>query len=162
MKRYLIFILFITLILSAEGFTQQHGMRNRKGNHRDKIDQLEKVKLMEELNMSEEVSIKFFARRNEFRERERRLIDQMDSLSTVIGEKSSNPDVQTTNAEWEKIIEEYNAVESMMRKNKSDFVSSLQNILTPKQRAEFLAFERKFRREIQEIIMRGRQKPIPE
>jgi len=155
-------MLLFALILSTEGFTQQHKRWNKKGNPRDRIDQLEKVKLMEELNMTEDVSIKFFARRNDFREKERKLIDRIDSLGVIIGEKSSNPDVQTSNAEWEKIIDEYNAVENMMRKNKSDFIASLQNILTPQQRAEFLAFERKFRREIQDIIMHGRPKPKPE
>ncbi len=155
-------MLLLISILSTEIFSQQHHMGNRRGNPRERIDQLEKIKLIEELNMSEEVSVKFFSRRNEFREKEKKLHERIDSLSRLIRDKSVNQDVQTSDAEWKKIIEEFISVEKMTRKNKIDFVSSLQNLLTPKQMAQFLAFERKFREEIQDIILRGRQKPIPE
>ena len=50
----------------------------------------------------------------------------------------------------------------MLQKNKLDFFNSLQNLLTPQQMAKFLAFEQRFREEVQEIILRGRKKPIPE
>lgn len=155
-------MLLLISILSTEIFSQQHHMGNRRGNPRERIDQLEKIKLIEELNMSEEVSVKFFARRNEFREKEKKLHERIDSLSRLIRDKSVNQDVQTSDAEWKKIIEEFISVEKMTRKNKINFVSSLQNLLTPKQMAQFLAFERKFREEVQDIILRGRQKPIPE
>ncbi|MCK9210754.1 MAG: hypothetical protein M0P61_07980 [Ignavibacteriaceae bacterium] len=162
MKKYLFLMLLLISILSTEIFSQQHHMGNRRGNPRERIDQLEKIKLIEELNMSEEVSVKFFARRNEFREKEKKLHERIDSLSRLIRDKSVNQDVQTSDAEWKKIIEEFISVEKMTRKNKINFVSSLQNLLTPKQMAQFLAFERKFREEVQDIILRGRQKPIPE
>jgi len=155
-------MLLLILVLSTEIFSQQHRMGNRRGNPRERIDQLEKIKLIEELNMTEEVSIKFFTRRNEFREKEKKLNVRIDSLSILIGDKSMNSDVQTSDAEWKKIIEEFISVKKMMRKNEIDFISSLQNLFTPQQMAQFLAFERKFRQEVQDIILRGRHKPIPE
>jgi len=155
-------MLLLISVVSTEIFSQQHHMGNKRGNPRERIDQLEKIKLIEELNMSEEASVKFFSRRNEFREKEKKLHDRIDSLSMLIRDKSISPDGQTTDAEWKKINEEFLSVEKMMRKNKIDFVSSLQNLLTPKQMAQFLAFERKFRQDMQDIILRGRQKPIPE
>ncbi|MFA5803489.1 MAG: hypothetical protein WC879_02495 [Melioribacteraceae bacterium] len=162
MKIYFLFMLLLISVVSTEIFSQQHHMGNKRGNPRERIDQLEKIKLIEELNMSEEASVKFFSRRNEFREKEKKLHDRIDSLSMLIRDKSISPDGQTTDAEWKKINEEFLSVEKMMRKNKIDFVSSLQNLLTPKQMAQFLAFERKFRQDMQDIILRGRQKPIPE
>ncbi len=155
-------MLLLISVVSTEIFSQQHHMGNKRGNPRERIDQLEKIKLIEELNMSEEASVKFFSRRNEFREKEKKLHERIDSLSMLIRDKSISPDVQTTDAEWKKINEEFLSVEKIMRKNKIDFVSSLQNLLTPKQMAQFLAFERKFRQDMQDIILRGRQKPIPE
>lgn len=155
-------MLLLILVLSTEIFSQQHWKGNRRGNPRARIDQLEKIKLIAELNMTEEVSIKFFTRRNEFREKEKKLNERIDSLSKLIRAKSLSTDVRTTNAEWEKIIEEFISVEKMMRKNKIDFISSLQKFLTPQQVAEFLTFERRFREEVQDIILHGRQKPIPE
>jgi hypothetical protein len=162
MKIYFLFMLLLISVVSTEIFSQQHHMGNKRGNPRERIDQLEKIKLIEELNMSEEASVKFFSRRNEFREKEKKLHERIDSLSMLIRDKSISPDVQTTDAEWKKINEEFLSVEKIMRKNKIDFVSSLQNLLTPKQMAQFLAFERKFRQDMQDIILRGRQKPIPE
>jgi len=162
MKRYFFFMLLLVSILSIEIISQQHHMKDRRGNPRERIDQLEKIKLIEELQMSEEVSIKFFSRRNEFRGKEKKLNERIDSLSLLVRDKSHNPDGETSNAEWKKITNEFIAVEKLMRKNKYDFFVSLQNLLTPKQMAQFLAFERKFREEMQNIILRGRQKPVPE
>ncbi|MFA6979427.1 MAG: hypothetical protein WC209_08900 [Ignavibacteriaceae bacterium] len=162
MKIYLISILMFGLLLSSEIFTQSHHMGNRKGKAREKIDQLEKIKLIETLNMDEEVSLKFFARRNEFRERGKKLNEKIDSLSRFIGEKTLATDDKTSDTEWEKLIDEFISTEKKLQNNKLEFLISIQKILTPKQVAEFLAFERRFRDEVQEILLRGRRRPIPE
>ncbi|MFA6599040.1 MAG: hypothetical protein WCS69_15045 [Ignavibacteriaceae bacterium] len=156
MKKYFLLLFLLIPFLTTEVYSQHHGM----GNRRAKIDQLEKIKLIEELNMSEDVSTKFFARRNDFREKGRVLNGKIDSLSAMIREKSSNTEQQTSSQEWKKIVDEFLSTERMMQKNKVEFISSLQNLLTPQQMAEFLAFEKRFREEIQQIIMRGRQKPL--
>lgn len=155
-------MLLLVSILSCEIYSQQHWMGKRRGNPRERIDQLEKIKLIEELNMSEEVSIKFFSKRHEFREEGKKLNEQIDSLSNLVREKSSAAKVRTSDAEWKKIIGEFVSIEKKIRKNKSDFLISLQKFLTPQQIAEFLAFEKRFREEVQDIILHGRQKPIPE
>lgn len=154
--------MLLALSILSTALIAQHRMGDRKRNFRDRIDQLEKIKLIEELNMSEEVTMKFFAKRNEFREKGKRLNEKIDSLSILIREKSSDNDEQTSSAEWKKIIDEFVTTEKMLQKNKLDFFNSLQNLLTPQQMAKFLAFEQRFREEVQEIILHGRKKPIPE
>lgn len=161
MKKYF-FFMFLALSILSTGLIAQHRMGDRKRNFRDRIDQLEKIKLIEELNMSEELTLKFFAKRNEFREKGKRLNEKIDSLSILIREKSSDNEEQTSTAEWKKIIDEFVTTEKMLQKNKLDFFNSLQNLLTPQQMAKFLAFEQRFREEVQEIILHGRKKPIPE
>lgn len=161
MKKYF-FFMFLALSILSTALIAQHRMGDRKRNFRDRIDQLEKIKLIEELNMSEELTLKFFAKRNEFREKGKRLNEKIDSLSMLIREKSSDNEEQTSTAEWKKIIDEFLTTEKMLQKNKLDFFNSLQNLLTPQQMAKFLAFEQRFREEVQEIILRGRKKPIPE
>lgn len=161
MKKYF-FFMFLALSIMSTALIAQHRMGDRKRNFRDRIDQLEKIKLIEELNMSEEVTMKFFAKRNDFREKGKRLHEKIDSLSILIREKSSDNDEQTSTAEWKKIIDEFVTTEKMLQKNKLDFFNSLQNLLTPQQMAKFLAFEQRFREEVQEIILHGRKKPIPE
>jgi len=154
--------MLLTFSILSTGLIGQHRMGDRKRNFRDRIDQLEKIKLIEELNMSEEVTLKFFAKRNDFREKGKRLNEKIDSLSMLIREKSSDTDEQTSTTEWKKIIDEFVSTEKMLQKNKLDFFNSLQNLLTPQQMAKFLAFEQRFREEVQEIILHGRKKPIPE
>ncbi len=162
MKIYLILLLFFAFIISSEIFAQPHHMGDRKGKAREKIDQLEKIKIIETLNMDEEVSVKFFAKRNEFRERGKKLNDKIDSLSHFIGEKTVATDDKTSDAEWEKLIDEFVSIEKKLQNNKLEFLNSIQKILSPKQVAQFLAFERRFRDEVQEILLRGRRRPIPE
>lgn len=162
MKIYLISLLTFALILSSGIFAQPHHMGNRKGNAREKIDQLEKIKLIETLNMNDEVSIKFFSKRNEYRERGKKLNEKIDSLSNVIREKTLAEDDKTSDAEWEKLIYEFVSTEKRLQNNKLEFLTSIQKILSPKQVAEFLAFERRFRDEVQQILLRGRKRPIPE
>ena len=162
MKKYLIISLLFIAVLAVELQPQQHHMGNRRNNAREKIDQLEKIKLIEELNMSDDVSLKFFTKRNEFREKGKRLNEKIDSLSRYISEKSQRIDENIPNEDWEKLIEEFVSTEKKLQNNKNDFLISIQKILTPQQVAEFLAFERKFREEIQGILLRGRRKPIPE
>lgn len=162
MKISLISLLLLALILSNEIFAQPHHMGNRKGKAREKIDQLEKIKLIETLNMDEEVSVKFFAKRNEFRERGKKLNDKIDSLSHFIGEKTLAEDDKTSDSEWNKLIDEFISTEKKLQNNKLEFLISIQKILSPKQVAQFLAFERRFRDEVQEILLRGRRRPIPE
>jgi len=162
MKKYLLIGLIFFAVLAIDLLPQQHHMGNRRNNAREKIDQLEKIKLIEELNMSDDVSLKFFTKRNEFREKGKRLNGKIDSLSRTISEKSQRIDENIPNEEWEKLIEEFVSTEKKLQNNKNDFLISIQKILTPKQVAEFLAFERKFREEIQGILLRGRRKPIPE
>ncbi|MDP3682603.1 MAG: hypothetical protein Q8S01_01605, partial [Ignavibacteria bacterium] len=106
MKKYFFFMLLAFSILST-GLIAQHRMGDRKRNFRDRIDQLEKIKLIEELNMTEDVTMKFFAKRNDFREKGKRLNEKIDSLSMLIREKSSDNDEQTSAAEWKKIIDEF-------------------------------------------------------
>lgn len=154
--------MLLAFSILSTGIIAQHRMGDRKRNFRDRIDQLEKIKLIEELHMSEEVTMKFFAKRNEFREKGKRLNEKIDSLSALIREKSSNKDEQTSATEWKKIIDEFISTEKTLQRNKLDFFNSLQNLLTPQQMAEFLAFEKRFREEMQEIILHGRNKPIPE
>lgn len=162
MKIYLISILMFAMILFSEIFAQPHHMGNRRGKAREKIDQLEKIKLIETLNMDEEVSLKFFAKRNEFRERGKRLNDKIDSLSHFIGEKTVAAEGKTRDAEWEKLIEEFISAEKKLQNNKLEFLTAIQKILSPQQVAEFLAFERRFRDEVQEILLRGRKRPVTE
>lgn len=155
-------MLSMVMLNSPAFFAQMHHMGDKKGHGREKIDQLEKIKLIEELNMSDEVSGKFFSKRREFREKGRRLNSKIDSLCQVVREKTSLEDSKIPDAEWGKLIDEFVLAERKIQNNKAEFMNSIQRILSPMQVAKFLAFERRFREEVQGILLRGRKMPMPE
>jgi len=157
MKKSYFLIIVLTALMATAMLAQHRG--DRRKNFREKIDQLEKIKLIEELNLTDEAAVKFFTKRSEFREKGKLLNDKIDSLSTMIRDKAAANDGQTSTNEWKKIIDEYLYTEKQLQKNKMDFFTSLQSMLSPQQMAEFLAFERRFREEVQDLILKGRPRP---
>ena len=69
----LLVLLLIPVIITAQGKRDHRGPR-------EKIEQLEKIKLIDALDMDEQTTLKFFARRNEFRNKMDALNDSLDSI----------------------------------------------------------------------------------
>lgn len=144
-------LLFILLLFPALVFAQ--GMRDHKGP-REKIEQLEKIKLIETLDMNEQTTLKFFARRNEMRDRVDKLDDSLDAIINNLETKFSNKD----GSGYKELVSKYLSVQKQIAAEHSQFVSSLYDILTNEQVAKLIVFEKRFREEIRHILMRGRQR----
>lgn len=158
MKKLLYTFLIITTIgCFSELYSQQNRFRNQgmgKGP-RAKIEALEKVKLIEELNMNEDASIKFFARRNEHMDKmhafENEADDILDKLEKALNDSQND---QVLN----KLIADFHSVQTKTVDEKGLFIKSLSNILSPKQVAKFIVFDRKFKEEIRDILIKARNK----
>lgn len=141
-----ILLFFMTGILVA----QRPGKENRRAI--EKIEQLERAKLIDVLNLNEENSVRFFARRKEFRDKQRELFQSREVLSKEIeaklisgideNEKSLKDDLNNLLSIDEKIVKE-----------KQVFYKNLSDILTPKQILKLAVFDQRFMREIREILM---------
>ncbi len=146
-------ILLLILILVPAVILAQ-GRRDHKGP-REKIEQLEKIKLIDALDMDEQTTLKFFVRRNEFRNKMDALNDSLDSIVDDLDSSFS----KGNDTRYKELVNKYLSVEKQISANHSQFINSLYDILTVKQVAKFIVFEKRFREEIRRFLFRGKQPP---
>lgn len=154
MKKAII-ILFFLSIVSAELFAQfddappPHKMR-------EKIFQLEKIKLIETLQMDEETTLRFFSRRSETESSIDGLKKNLDEVLDKIDQLISS-DKPPKDEELKPLIKEVGSIRLQIDQKRVDFVKSLDDILTPKQIAKFVVFEKRFREELAKSLMKERK-----
>ena len=150
-----LFTLLIILSIALPTFAQDKGPdRNRRGM--GKIEELEKIKLIDALQMNEETTLKFFARRSEYQRKVKDLMskanDQLDKISDYIknnGDKNSS--------ELNKMINDYLSYGEAIAKERTNFINSLNDILSYEQISRLLIFEKHFREELRKILFRSRK-----
>ena len=141
-------LLFLFLLVITFTIFGQHEKRN---GPRDKIEALEKIKLLETLNMDEGTALKFFARRNEHREKMKTLMDDVDTQFDRIKNKISSAK-DDNDPELKKMVDNYLITQQKMDEERKRFFNSLTDILTYKQLAQLTLFERRFRQEIRDEL----------
>jgi len=149
-------ILLLIIIVSVSVTLTAQRKHDRKHQVPDKIAQLEKIKLIETLEMDEETTLRFFSRRSEI-ERE------MEEIHKAINEKLDKMEqmVNSDNVQYEELkaaIEELNLMHQKLDKNKTDFINSLNEILSYEQIAKMILFERKFKEELRRAIFKDKRK----
>ncbi|HKI77903.1 MAG TPA: hypothetical protein VKA26_05135 [Ignavibacteriaceae bacterium] len=148
----ILFLILLTISVNAQG------RRNMHGNARGKIEELEKIKLIETLKMDEQTTLKFFARRTEFQNKVKELSkksdDELDKISNYIEKNSDKNSI-----EMKKMINDYLSYSEMIAKEKTNFINSLNDILTYEQISKLLIFEKKFREEIRKLLFRQGKGP---
>jgi len=146
----IVFLSFFTvLLLQVIIYSQDEKKEDR--DPREKIESLEKIKLLETLDLDEETAIKFFARRNDHKEKMRTLMDEQDAQYHKIEDKLSSL-TNENDPELKKMIGNYLSVYQKMDDERKRFFNSLSDILTLKQQAKLAIFERRFRQEIRDIL----------
>ncbi|NCS88206.1 MAG: hypothetical protein GW789_05625 [Ignavibacteria bacterium] len=147
----LIFLVILMAVITAGTEAQN---RNRMRAH-GKIEQLEKIKLIEILGMDEETSIRFFTRHAEFKkvlgENQTRCEKQIDVLNDLV-----NSGNQTNSTEYKKQLNEFWKLETELLNERKKFYDSLSGLLSDEQVAKLIVFEKQFRDEIRNILMRER------
>jgi len=155
-------IVHILLLLIAFSFClfAQRGPgpfgRGQKGPMK-KIMELERIKLIEALNMNEETTLKFFARRNEQQKNIMSLEDNLDNIMNEMESELKN-EKDINQVKLKKLTDDFYSVTTDIHKTKNDFLISLKDILSPEQIATLIIFDKKFREEMREILMKQRQK----
>jgi len=154
---------FIFLILSLIFITGTNYSQRRENHHkevREKIEQLEKIKLIETLKMDEQTTLKFFARRTEFMDNLKDLINKQNDLLDKLDEniKSSK---DKDDAYYQSMIDQYFVLEQKINESKKSFITSLSDILSKEQIAKLLVFQKKFREEVRDILFKRGDSPGP-
>ena len=145
----IIFVLSVVLLYSIVGKPQER--RHHNSDAFKKLEELEKIKIIEALGLNEQTTLRFFARRNTYREEQRKLIQDESGLLNQMDELVKR-DTSGNNPEYKKLIEQYLDIENKMVQKRANFIGSLSDILTNQQICKLLIFEKKFREEIRNVI----------
>ncbi len=152
--KVLFFAVILIIVSSIQSFSQMH---DKPPHHmRDKLNQLEKIKLIEVLNMNEETTLRFFSRRNEHQVKINELVKRTDEIITQM-EFIFKVGKVYTEAELKSLIEEANTIRTEIVQTKSDFINSLDDILTTDQIAKLIIFERRFKDELKRAMFKRRK-----
>ncbi|MBI5464383.1 MAG: hypothetical protein HY966_05460 [Ignavibacteriales bacterium] len=114
-----------------------------------RVEAYKKIKLMEVLKLDEQTAIKFFSRYNthsesirELNQRRNALVDQLQAMGRT----------KAGDAEIEKVIKQLINSESELLDVRTKFFTELKEVLSIKQIAEFIVFERNFNQNIREML----------
>jgi len=146
---------FVSVVLSQD--LRQEGVAHRRRAPMKKIEELEKIKLLDVLNLDEATSAKLFTRRNQNRTKiwdiEDKINEDLQNIELEV-KKGKDADV----SKFQKMNENYLNLSMEVEKERLNFVRSLSDILTPEQIGKYIVFERKFREEIRDLLMKERIK----
>ncbi len=136
-------LFFASAVVSAQ---QRHGDRSQWP---DRIESYKKVRMLEALKLGEDQSVKFVSRYDKHLEimhgfdKERNdLIDNLDSLS-----RSSASD-----GEFDDIYKNLLEIDKKIAGERQNFLSQLKEILSNKQIAVYIVFERNFVKELRQAV----------
>ena len=147
-------VFLAVFIFTISGYAQMRHFGHNPGM--EKIEQLEKIKLIETLKMDEETTLRFFARRSE-------MMIKTDSLmktgEEIINKMAMLVDDKTKDhtKELKTLINKFDEVQKSVQKLRSDFVKSLDDILTTEQIAKMIIFDRNFKDELRRVLIRGKK-----
>jgi ribosomal protein S15P/S13E len=144
----------LIIVSSIQSFSQMHD----KPPHymRDKLIQLENIKIIEVLDMDEETTLRFFSRRNELQTKMEKLTERADEIITQM-EVIFKAGKVYTEEELKSLIVEANTIHTEIVQTKSDFINSLDDILTTEQITKLIIFERRFKDELKRAMFKGRK-----
>ncbi|MCZ6703523.1 MAG: hypothetical protein O6940_10855 [Ignavibacteria bacterium] len=148
-----VFIIIGTLFLFTSTFAQ---MYNGPRHHmRERLVQLEKIKLIETLNMDEETTLRFFSRRNKLQMKVNEIKERGEHNFQEL-HKMLKSEKSYTDEELKSLIDETKSMPLQIEKARLEYISSLNDLLTPEQIASFILFERKFKEELRNVLLRDR------
>jgi hypothetical protein len=147
----------LSFIFTASILAQDIGRDERMHKRRapmKKIEELEKIKLLDVLNLDEATSVKLFTRKNQNRTKiwdiEDKINEDLQNIELEI-KKGKDKDV----SKIQKMNDDYCNLSMDVEKEKMNFISSISDILTPEQIGKYIVFERRFREDIRELLMKG-------
>lgn len=148
MKKFLLIVSVFTLTAVAQ-LSGPFGQRPM-----ERLESYKKVRMLETLKLEEETALKLISRYDKHRQAIRELDEERKTLIDKLEEKVN---AGASDSEFQKLFSELREVEKKIFEARTKYISELKEILTAKQLAEYLIFERNFARDIRDI-MRENQK----
>ncbi len=154
MKNILIISVIVFSLFSLQ-FAQERKFKRMDGHK--KMDHLEKLKLMEILDLDEETFIRFFSRHSEFKKQSRESLAQQDKRLEEMEAYFASAKL-VTDKEYEEMIQKYLAAEKKIFEERETYLKSLSTILKPEQICKIIVFEKRFREEIRDVLLKDRRR----
>ncbi|MCX6139191.1 MAG: hypothetical protein NTV54_17045 [Ignavibacteriales bacterium] len=144
------FLLSIAVVFSVVvGNAQKRSQQKEERPAFERVESFKKVRLLETLKLDEATSVKFIARYNQHIERmraaDRARGELVDKLEQQMAADASDAEFAQSFA----ILADY---EKKMLDGRIGFISELREILTARQVAQFIIFERTFNKDLRNII----------
>lgn len=140
---------FVLFSLAFSTLLYSQDVPPRLGPAGERLEQFKKVQLLEALKLDEEMSVRFLVRYNKHQEAIRDvnqkrnvLIDQLQTMSMS----------STNDGDIDKTIKELIATDTKITDARNKFVSELKEVISMKQIARLIVFERNFYRDIRDIV----------
>jgi Spy/CpxP family protein refolding chaperone len=149
MKTYLLLVTAAIFTASSVSNAQMRRGANSPRPAIERIESFKKVRMMETLKLDENQSVKLIARYNSHQERMRELERQTNEIyDRLEGQIQSN----ASESEYAQTFAALREYEKKRSEERMIFFNELKEVLTPKQVAEYMIFERNFARDLREAV----------
>ncbi len=140
----------VVLLLSASELLAQGAHRAQRGGPPfERIEAYKKVRMMDAMKLDEGLMVKFMARYDKHVGEMRALEDQRNVLVDHLEQLVNAND---PNADFSPLFDSLLTVNKKLAESRVDFLSELKDILTDRQIAEYVVFERNFSKELRRIV----------
>jgi len=124
-------------------------MKGRFGRPMERLDRYKKIRMVEALNLDETTGIKLVNRYSKHREQMKdldtdraQLVEKLETLSQT----------NTGDAEYQKVFTELYELEKKFAEARKKYLEELKEILSNKQIAEYVIFERDFMKDVRNVV----------
>jgi Spy/CpxP family protein refolding chaperone len=114
-----------------------------------KFEQFKKMRIIEALRLDDETAIRFVTKYNKFTEEMREFGKQRNEISERLEEALRN---KAGDEAVDKIIKEFIQHEGKSEELRNKFYQGLREILTTKQIAQYIVFEKNFNQNIRDVM----------
>lgn len=137
------------IIIAASAAAQPGEMGGRFGKPMERLERYKKIRMVEALGLDEETGIKLVSRYSKHRERMKDLEEERAGVVEKLeGLNKSN----TSEADYQKVFNELFDIEKRMMEARKRYLDELKEVLTVKQVAQYIVFERDFMKDVRETM----------
>lgn len=147
MRTSAVAMLLVTVMAGMVLAQPPEGMGNRRAMER--LEHFKKIRMVEALDLDEETGVKLVSRYNKHRER---MKDLESERKAVIEKLGSLVGGNATEGEYQKCFTELNETEKRIAEVRKRFMDDLKEVLTTKQIAQYLIFERDFMKDVRNAV----------
>jgi Spy/CpxP family protein refolding chaperone len=148
--RTTIMILLCAVFWSITAAAQsREGMGNRFSRPMERLERYKKIRMVEVLGLEDETGVKLVSRYSKHRERMKELEQERSKL---IEKLETYTAAATGDSEYQKAFNEIYEMEKKFAEARKKYLEELKEILTNKQVAEYIIFERDFMKDVRDVV----------